>query len=440
MQKTWSDVDLIREAFHYQSRFDGATMVFKIDFPVTLDPLFSSLVNDLALLAGTGFRVVIVPGAKEWIDEVLLKYNISSRYKDGLRITPPEAMPFVQMAAFHTATRYMTGISQSRREAVIGNFVRARGLGVLDGIDHENTGTVDKIYVDSLKHVLELGMIPILPCIGWSPSGKPYNVSSDEIALLAAKKLKAIKLFIISLNEGIKKDMYKLPDNIETGKNGRIIRLSPNEADLILKMNPKAESGDKAIQELTFALKASASGIDRVHIIKGDEEGAVLKELFSNLGAGTMIYADDYESIRPLSNRDIPDVLRLMEPLMQEGFLLRRSQEDIQNKKQDYAVLEIDGRIHACGALHDWGQGQGEIAAIATDPAYSELGLGRRIVRYFIDRANKSGLKRVFVLTTRTHDWFESLGFKESNVESLPENKKQNYDKDRSSKVFALGL
>ena len=440
MNKTWSEVDLIREAFHYQSRFDRATMVFKIDFPVTLDPLFPSLVNDLALLAGTGFRVVIVPGAKEWIDDVLVKYNIKTNYKDGLRITSSEAMPFVQMAAFHTATRFMTGISSSRREAVIGNFVRARGLGVMDGIDYGNTGTVDKIYVDSLNHVLELGMIPILPCIGWSPSGRPYNVSSDEIALLAAVRLKAIKLFIISLNEGVKKDIYKIPENIETGQNGRIIRLNPGEAETILKMNSGRECDDKALQELAFALKASGSGIERVHIIKGDEEGAVLKELFSNLGAGTMIHADEYESIRPLLSRDIPDVLRLMEPLMQEGFLVRRSQEEIQNKKEDYAVLEIDGRLHACGALHDWGEGQGEIAALATDSAFSDLGLGRRIVRYFIDRAGKAGFRRVFVLTTRAHDWFESLGFRESDMESLPKNRKQLYDKNRNSKVFALEL
>ena len=200
MDKDQSQVDLIREAFHYQSRFDGSTMVFKIDFPVTLDPLFPSLVKDLALLARTGFRVVIVPGAKEWIDEVLAKYGIVSGYKGKLRITTEEAMPFVQMAAFHTTTRFMTGFSGSHTEAVIGNFVRARGLGVEDGVDFKHTGTVDKFYVDSISRVLELGMVPILPCIGWSPAGKPYNVPSDEIALEAATKLKAIKLFVVSMS------------------------------------------------------------------------------------------------------------------------------------------------------------------------------------------------------------------------------------------------
>jgi len=433
-------VDLIREAFHYQSRFDGSTMVFKIDFPVTLDPLFPSLIKDLALLSRTGFRVVIVPGAKEWIDEVLGKYSIVSRCKGTLRITTGEAMPFVQMAAFHSATRFMTGFSGSRIDAVIGNFVRARGLGVVDGVDMEHTGTVDKLYVESLRRVLELGMIPILPCIGWSPAGKPYNVPSEEIAFEVAAKLKAIKLFIISLSEGIKKDNYKIPESIQTGENGRIIRLTPQEAVKVLEINSHPGEKDKALDELSLALRACTAGVERVHIINGAEEGAVLKELFSNIGAGTMVYADEYESIRALHSKDIPDILRLMEPLMQQGYLIRRSPEDIQSKKDDYVVFEIDGQIHACGALHDWGEGQGEIAALATDPRYADLGLGRRMIRYFLDKAEKQGLSRVFALTTRTHDWFESLGFRESPVETLPQKKRALYDKTRNSKVFALDL
>ncbi|MDR2111020.1 MAG: hypothetical protein LBP32_06905, partial [Spirochaetaceae bacterium] len=153
----WSQMDLVREAFHYQSRFDGSIMVFKIDFPVTEDPGFPYLVKDLALLAQTGFRVVIVPGAKEWIDAVLREYGIVSKYtrpgtggEAGVqtRITTAAAMPFVEMAAFHVATRFMTGLtgrgfaggSTGGIGAVIGNFVRARGLGVTGGVDMEHTG------------------------------------------------------------------------------------------------------------------------------------------------------------------------------------------------------------------------------------------------------------------------------------------------------------
>jgi amino-acid N-acetyltransferase len=288
-------------------------------------------------------------------------------------------------------------------------------------------------------------MAPLLPCIGWSPAGKPYNVSSDEIALAASTALGAIKLFIVSLAPALRAGTYRLPETIQSDERGRIVRLTPQEAEAILEMNlpPGAGDGppaDKSLGGLRLALRASRAGVERVHIIDAREEGAVLRELFSNLGAGTMVYADDYESIRPLKTQDIPDLLRLMEPLMRQGFLVRRSFEEIQEKEGDYAVFEIDGSVHACGALHDWGESQGEIAAVTTDPAYADLGLGRRIVRYLIDRAKKQGLRRVFILTTRSQDWFELLGFTECPLESLPERKRRGYDKKRGSKAYAVEL
>jgi amino-acid N-acetyltransferase len=440
MNKSVSQMDLIREAFYYQSRFDGSTMVFKIDFPVTGDPLFPYLMKDLALLAKTGFRVVIVPGAKEWIDSVLGEYGIPSRYAGSTRITTAAAIPFVAMAAFHTAARFMTGLSAGAVDAVVGNLVRARGLGVVEGIDMEHTGRVDKILTESIRRILNLGMVPILPCIGYSPSGKPYNVPSDEIALEASAALGAVKLFIVSVEEGLTQGNYTIPEHTELDGRGRIIRLTPQEAEALLALNPPRGEPDKSLAELRLALRASRAGVERVHLVDGREEGAVLRELFSNLGAGTMVYADEYEAIRGLKTGDIPDVLRLMEPLMRQGILVRRNAEAIQEKKADYVVFEIDRSVHACGALHHQGEGQGEIAAIATDPAYADMGLGRRIVRFLIDRAKKQGLRRVFVLTTRTHDWFESLGFTECSVESLPPLRRENYDRRRNSKVFALEL
>jgi amino-acid N-acetyltransferase len=445
-----SQVDLIREAFHYQSRFEGATMVFKIDFPVTEDAGFPYLMKDLALLAQTGCKVVIVPGAKEGIDAVLKQHEIVSAYAEvrgaveSARITAAAAIPFVEMAAFHVATRFMTFLSGSRVDALIGNFVRARGLGVLDGVDMGHTGTVDKIYTDSISRVLNLGMVPILPCIGWSPSGKPYNVPSDEIALAASTALGAVKLFVVSVHGGINAAAFTLPENLETRANGSLVQLTPQEAEALIAANTGRQSSDgskkQILRELRLALHACRAGVDRAHLIDGREEGAVLKELFSNLGVGTMVYTDEYESIRPLHSRDLPDLLRLMEPLMKKGILIRRGAEQINEKKGDYSVYEIDGSVRACGALHDWGEGQGEIAAVATDPLFADMGLGRRIVGFLVEKARKCGMRRVFVLTTGTQDWFEALGFREAAVESLPDRKRRLYDKSRRSKVFALEL
>jgi amino-acid N-acetyltransferase len=436
-----SGVELIREAFHYQSRFAGSTMVFKIDFPVTEDPGFPILMRDLALLARTGFRIVIVPGAKEWIDSVLAEYGIVSEYSGGIRITGARSMSFVEMAAFHVANRFMTGLSADRVDAVIGNFVRARGVGVIDGTDMENTGRVDKILTDSIARALGQGMVPILPCIGWSPAGKPYNIPSNEIALAVSAALGAAKLFIVTVHGGLRREFFDPVPDIDFEENGRVTRLTPQETEAALRSlsSPPAGAG-KTAAELALALNASRAGVERVHLIDARESGSVLRELFSNLGSGTMIYAGEYESIRPLRTKDIADILRIMEPLMRQGVLIRRDSQDIQEKKEDYVVFEIDSSIHACGALHTWGEGQGEIAALATDPAFAEMGLGRRIVRCLIDRAKKQGLRRVFVLTTQTQDWFEFLGFREDSVESLPGRKRESYDRGRKSKVFALDL
>jgi amino-acid N-acetyltransferase len=462
MKDILSQVDLIREAFHYKSRFEGSTMVFKIDCPVTEDPCFPWLVKDLALLAQTGFRVVIVPGAKEAIDQVLQQQKIASVFSadsgepaspteaaspaEPVRITDARAMPFVEMAAFHVATRFMPFLSGSRVDAIIGNFVRARGLGVVDGVDMGHTGAVDKIFTESISRVLNQGAVPILPCIGWSPAGKAYNVPSDEIALAVSSALSANKLFIVCAHNGIRGEIDPLPENVETRDDGSIVRLTPADTEKIISALVCANSGktpgqlSSLLRELRLALSACRAGIDRVHLIDGREEGAVLKELFSNLGIGTMVYTDEYESIKPLRSRDLPDILRIMEPLMKSGILIRRTAEQIQEKREDYAVFEIDGSVHACGALHDWGEGQGEIAAVASDPLYSGMNLGRRIVGYLMENARKKGMSRVFVLTTSTQDWFETLGFCEARTDSLPEKKRQVYDQSRKSKVYALEL
>jgi amino-acid N-acetyltransferase len=263
-------------------------------------------------------------------------------------------------------------------------------------------------------------------------------VPSDEIALAAAAALGAVKLFFVSLNQGLRTDAYHLPAGIELGEDGRVLRLTPVEAEAVLAANTGAP--DRSLQELALALKASRAGVERVHIVNGREDGTILRELFSNLGSGTMVYTDEYDSIRPLRSRDIPLILRLMDPLIRQGILVKRSAEQILEKKDDFVVFEIDGSVHACGALHDWGESQGEIAAIATDPLYADMGMGRRIMGYLIDRARKRGFRRVFVLTTHTQDWFEFLGFRELNVEDLPEKRRKVYDRARRSKVFALDL
>src|SRR6185436_10212478 len=400
-------VDLIREVFYYQNRFAGKTIVLKIDYPILNAPHFPQLLKDLSMLRAKGIEIILVPGAREWIDAVLKEYDIESAYVDGIRIATQDSIPFIRMAAFDVANRLMTLLTAFQANAVIGNFIRARGIGVVDGIDFQNSGRVEKILKEPLQQLLDQGMIPIFPCIGWNAAGKPYNLASDDIALAVAEALQAEKLFFVTDSDGFMETRFKLPPGLVKNSDGRVARLSLEEAEEVLSLN--AGSPDPDLKYLAFALAACRKGTERAHVVDGRMEGAILREIFSNLGVGTMVYGSDYESIRPMKADDIGDVLRLMQPLMEEGILIKRTEDDLMERQGDFVVYSIDDVVHACGALHDYGEGQGEIAAIAPDPVYSHLSMGRKILSYLVERAARVGMTRVFVLTTRTLDWFEQL-------------------------------
>ena len=431
-------VDLIREVFYYQNRFDGKTIVLKIDYPILNASHFPQLLKDMAMLRATGIEIILIPGAREWIDAVLKEYDIESEYVDGVRIATKDSIPFIRMAAFDVANRLMTLLTAFQANAVIGNFIRARGIGVVNGVDFEHSGIVEKILTEPLQQLLNQGMIPIFPCIGWNAAGKPYNVSSDDVAVAVAQALEAEKLFFVTSSDGFMESRFKLPAGLVKNSDGRVARLSLEEAEEVLSLN--AGNPDSDLKYLSLALSACRNGTERAHVVDGRMEGAILREIFSNLGVGTMVYGNDYESIRQMKGEDIGDVLRLMQPLMQEGILVKRTEDDLMARQGDYVVYSIDDVVHACGALHDYGEGQAEIAAIATNPVYKHLSMGRKIVSYLVDKAARMGLDRVFALTTRTLDWFEGMGFVETTLETLPAKKRETYDHARKSRIFALEL
>jgi amino-acid N-acetyltransferase len=431
-------VDLIREVFYYQSRFAGKTIVLKIDYPILNAPHFPQLLKDLAMLRATGIEIILVPGAREWIDAVLKEYDTESEYVGGVRIATQDSIPFIRMAAFDVANRLMTLLTAFQANAVIGNFIRARGIGVVDGVDFQNSGRVEKILTESLQQILDQGMIPIFPCIGWNAAGKPYNLASDDIALAVAEALQAEKLFFVTASDGFLETRFTLPPGLVKNSDGRVARLSLEEAEQVLSLN--AGNTDPDLKYLAFSLAACRKGTERAHVVDGRMEGAILREIFSNLGIGTMVYGSEYESIRPMNADDIGDVMRLMQPLVKEGILINRTEDDLMGRQGDFVVYSIDGVVHACGSLHDYGEGQGEIAAIATNPVYSHLSMGRKILSYLVEKAVRVGMTRVFVLTTQTVDWFEQLGFVEATLESLPAKKRDTYNHARKSRIFAVEL
>ncbi|MDR0307912.1 MAG: amino-acid N-acetyltransferase [Chitinispirillales bacterium] len=440
--KIKEQVEIIRQAFGYIHRFKDETFVIKIDSALISNNLFPVLIKDLALLHSMGIKIILVPGAKTRINEVLKAYQVECPVVNGIRVSPPEAIPFIKMAAFDVSNNVMTMLAEHETSAIIGNWVKARGIGVRNGVDFQNSGVVANLQTDILHKVLDEDLVPIFPNIGWSAKGKPYNLSSNELAFTLSVQMKAAKLFFINEKGGIKASGFKIPDEAYISEDGTISQLTANQAARFLELNQDGEYDEDEQRTLvSYAYRACRAGVRRVHIIDGRTEGMLLQEIFSSRGLGTMIYSNQHENIRPMTTADIPGVLSLMQPKIQEGALVERTTNDLAENIRDYAVYEVDGTLHACGALHVFSEeNTGEIAAIVVDEIFASRGIGRKMMSYLIERAAKMKLDSVFVLTTQTADWFAELGFVISGVDELPKTKRDKYNRSRNSLILKYAI
>jgi amino-acid N-acetyltransferase len=430
----------IRDVIRYIKKFKGSTIVIRIDDDVVDSPLFAGHMHDLALLHETDIRIVIVPGAQNHISKVLDAYGIEWAMRGGIRVTNEEGMNFIKMAAFDVSNRIMTQLSGEHMSAVIGNWVRARGRGIVDGADYGSAGIVDKIQLDSLTSALEDGFIPIVPCVGWTSTGRPYNISSTELAVATAVALKAEKLFFMGSGATISVDSYRMPPAAALSPEGRLAAISVDDIESFIELNRDVENPRCPTHELSDLLvqgrDACLRGVTRSHILDADIDGVIPAEIFSDLGSGTMIYRNDYGTFRTMTRDDIPAVLSLMNPFVEEGILLPRTSEELERDAADYTVYEIDGGIRACAALHGYPENMGEIAGIAVDEAYAHMGIGPKLMDLLIERGQQAGFQAVFVLTTQTADWFEKFGFKSAEIDLLPAKRKEKWSKKRGSRML----
>jgi len=432
MELRTQKADNIRGVIRYLQKFKNATVVIYLDDKLFDSPLFSSHIKDIALLHASGLKVVIIPGAKKRIDEVLSSSNISWDYKNNIRITNDSAMPLIKMAAFDVSNIVMTNLAANKVNAVIGNWVNSRGIGILDGQDFGTAGKIHKLQTEAVLKILEDGFIPIFPCIGWSSNGQPYNISSLTLAQNIATDLKADKLFFVMDNEEITSESYNIPEGFPLSETGDVPAMSVEEVDQFLKANEPSS----VTRLLELAKDACRKGVTRVHILNGNLDGVLPCEIFSELGSGTMIYTSDYGGIRAMSSGDIPRVLGLMRPFFQSGKLLPRTEEQLISQIDDYVVYEFDGGIRACAALHKYPDGQAEIAGVAVDENFKHMGIGEKMIRFLLDRASAQKIPSVFILTTQAADWFQSLGFKADTIESLPPERRAKWTPERNSKVY----
>ena len=426
----------VRDVIRYLQKFQNALLVIYLDDKTISSPVFSSHIRDIALLHQAGLKVVLIPGARRRIDEVLNNAKIKWTYHENFRVTSADAMPLIKMAAFDVSNTVMTSLAANNITAVIGNWVRARGKGVLGGFDFGTAGEIDKLETEAIRTVLNDGFIPIFPCIGWNAAGHPYNISSMLLAKQVAMNLKADKLFFMMFKEEIAAGKYVIPEGFALSETGNIPAMDLQEVDKFLEKNAGAETDIKNL--LKAAQEACKAGVTRVHILNGETDGVLPCEIFSGLGSGTMIYTGNYGKVRAMEQTDIPSVLAIMRPFVETGKLLSRTEEQVAATLEDYIVFELDGGVHACAALHFYEDGQAEIAAVAVDENYAHMGIGPKMIDALIDQAGEGGAQSIFIMTTQTADWFEKLGFEEDSIDSIPDERRKLWNSRRGSKVYRL--
>lgn len=435
----------IRDVINYIKIFKDALAVIHIDDQIIDSGLLPSLIHDIALIHQAGLKVIVAPGARKQISEILDGAKIEWKIQNGSRVAPESAMPLIKTAAFDVANTIMNHLAGENRTAVIGNWVKARAKGVLDGTDYGTAGEIDKLKIDVIKQTLDDGFIPIFPCIGWNDLGKPYNISSAELAQQIACGLKAQKLFYILPDPKISKQEFSLPDTVHLSDDGNIPAMTLMEAQEILRLNSGAEKSQnvaRLLPLLELAKNACRNGVQRVHILDGNLDGILPCEIFSGIGSGTMVYNNGYGDLRAMQPQDIPSVLSLMNPFVQKGILLERTAKQLKADLDSYIVYNVDEGIHACAALKVYQESgasaQAEICAVAVDPAYGNMGVGPKLINYLLDKARAQKIKSVFVMTTQTADFFEKLGFAPDSIDSIPPERKKLWNPERGSKVYRM--
>jgi amino-acid N-acetyltransferase len=424
-----------RSAAPYFNAFRGKTFVIAFGGEVVADGKFGVLTQDINLLRSTGIRLVLVHGSRPQIEAQLKQRRARSRYHAGVRITDAVALACVKEAAGLLRVELDALLSQGLPNSpmagaaintVSGNFITAQPMGVVDGVDLQYTGTVRKVDAAAIESCLAADNLVIISSVGYSPSGEVFNLSMEDVAVATAKALQATKLVFLS------------DAPVEDARGRLMPELSAQEAEQLLARGKNLTPDTRLY--LTHAVEAVRAGVARAHVVSHKVDGALLLELFTHGGSGSMITADKLERLRPASIDDIGGILQLIEPLEAEGTLVYRGRELLEREVQSFFVIEHDAVIVGCAALYPLAGKAAELAALAVRPEYQGRGYGEKLLEHGEVEARQLGFRKLFVLTTRAAHWFIERGFAEAAIGALPEAKKSLYNWQRRSKVLVKKL
>ncbi len=398
-------------------------------------PNFANIIHDIALLNSLGVKLVLAHGARPQIEERARLRGVNSRFENDLRITDAQTLECVKDATgsvrAHIEALLTMGLANSPMHGAqirvcSGNFVVAKPIGIRQGIDFEHTGIVRRIDKQGIEKQLADASIVLLSPTGYSPTGEVFNLSIEDVATQTAISLQADKLIVFSEQDGLLDIDGELIQSCQVSTVKSLLE----------------QCGDNATAKLLRAISTSGeSGVSRCHCVSYTDDGALLRELFTRDGAGTLVTEDHYEQLRTATINDVGGILELIEPLEAEGALRKRSRELLENEINLFTVIERDGMVVACAALYPYPDSlSGEVACVATHTDYRGEDRGERLLVALERQAQKQQLDKVFVLTTQTAHWFQELGFIEASLEQLPEKKQQLYNLQRNSKVFIKSI
>jgi amino-acid N-acetyltransferase len=421
----------------------GKTFVVAIAGELVAAGKLATFAQDLAILHAMGIKLVLVHGFRPQVEEQLKVKGHTSRFSHGMRITDTVALDCAQEAAGQMRYEIEAAFSQglpntpmahAQIRVVSGNFITARPVGILDGVDFQHTGLVRKIDAAGIRKAVDFGALVMLSPFGFSPTGEAFNLSMEDVAASAADALQADKLIYVTEVKGIPLDPSDPASEIDT-------ELALADAKKLLANLPNPVQPTDTAFYLQHAVKACEAGVERVHIVPFSVDGSVLMESFTHDGVGTMIVDEKLESLREATADDIGGILQLIEPFERNGTLVKRDRTEIERDIDHYTVIEHDGVIFGCAALYPYPEGRtAEMSALTVSPDVQGQGDGERILKRVEQRAKASGLDSIFVLTTQTMHWFIKRGFAQVDPDWLPEARKRKYNWDRRSQVLVKKL
>jgi amino-acid N-acetyltransferase len=431
MDNNINNIKWFRNAAPYINAHRGKTVVLMFGGEAVLHPNFANIIHDISLLRSLGVKLVVVHGARPQIEERMAQRGIERNIEKNVRITDAQTLVAVKDATgslrLHIEALLSTGLVNSpmhgsQIRVSTGNFVIAKPMGVRDGIDYKYTGSVRRVDSEGINMQLEYGSIVLLSPIGYSPTGEVFNLALEDVAAQTAIALKADKLITLTEDDGLLDNADKL-----------IKSCSVRTVKTLL--DPK----DCHVRQLLLRaiIQSGENGVERCHCVSYQSDTGLLQELFTRDGAGTLIAKDHKEQISTATIDDVAGILELIQPLEEEGVLVKRSRELLEVEIGRFTVLKKEEVIIACAALYPYPEAlTGEVACVVIHPDYRKGNRGERLIQAVELAAKKQGLSALFLLTTVSGHWFREQGFIEKNLDALPEGKKQMYNFQRNSQVF----